>query len=163
MTRSFLSLLLVFLMGSAVQADYLGTVYTPNGSAVTVIVTTYELSSAQRASNDNYVATNYPNATLLRSSTRRYNCHSYAWYSTSSSNTRWMDTPGDDTYWNDGSYTYTNSPGYNAKASYVYGDHSAIYKGSSMMYSKWGQLGLVYHHYAYCPYWGGVNIINYYQ
>lgn len=136
--------------------DYYSTVYTPRGTPVTVITMTTELTAAQIAANNNYVYTYYPSATLERSSTRKYNCHSYAWYSTSSANDRWMNTPGDDTYWLDGSYTRWQIPFIwfsNMKLSYASDDHSGIWVGTSnYVRSKWGQLGLVYHYWDYAPY-----------
>lgn len=30
--------------------------------------------------------------------TRKYNCHSYAGHSTSTTNNKWLNSPGDDTY-----------------------------------------------------------------
>ncbi|TDC45644.1 hypothetical protein E1258_30110 [Micromonospora sp. KC207] len=136
--------------------DYASTVYTPRGTAVSVTTTTYELSSAQITANNNYVTSTYPSATLERNSSRKYNCHSYAWYSTSTSNDRWMNTPGDDKYWQDGSYTRWQVPYQwfsSMKLSYASDDHSGIWVGTgSYVRSKWGQLGQVYHAWNYAPY-----------
>ncbi len=66
--------------------DFLSYVYTPNGSAVIVTWVTDELTSSEIAANDAYVRSLYPEATLLRSSTKKYNCHSYAWHSQSFNN-----------------------------------------------------------------------------
>ncbi|GAA2707020.1 hypothetical protein GCM10010429_18450 [Micromonospora olivasterospora] len=136
--------------------DYASTVYTPRGSAVSVTTMTTELTSAQITANNNYVYNNYPSATLERGSTRKYNCHSYAWYSTSTANDRWMNTPGDDRYWQDGSYTRWQVPYIwfaNMKLSYASDDHSGIWVGTSnYVRSKWGQLGQVYHYWNYSPY-----------
>ncbi|WP_326550521.1 hypothetical protein [Micromonospora sp. NBC_01813] len=136
--------------------DYYSTVYTPNGSAVTVITMTSELTSAQIASYNSYVATNYPSASRERNASRKYNCHSYAWYSTSTANDRWMNSPGDDQYWLDGSYTRWQIPYIwfsNMKLSYASDDHSGIWVGTgSYVRSKWGQLGLMYHFWNYSPY-----------
>ncbi|MFI7434467.1 hypothetical protein [Micromonospora haikouensis] len=136
--------------------DSASTVYTPNGTAVSVTTMTYELSSAQITANNTYVDTTYPSATRERSSSRKYNCHSYAWYSTSTSNNRWMNTPGDDKYWQDGSYTRWQTPYVwfsSMKLSYASDDHSGIWVGTgSNVRSKWGQLGLMYHAWSYSPY-----------
>ncbi|WP_157367790.1 hypothetical protein [Alloactinosynnema sp. L-07] len=136
--------------------DHGGTVYTPKGTAVAVTVTTYELSAAQINSLNQYVASNYPNATRETNASRRYNCHSYAWYSASTSNTYWMDTPNDDKYWNDGSYKLWHPPYVwfaNMKASWKSDDHSGINDGtSSYIRSKWGQLPRMRHYYNYTPY-----------
>ncbi|MFV2017880.1 hypothetical protein [Micromonospora sp. LOL_023] len=136
--------------------DYYSTVYTPNGTPVSVITMTSELTSAQITSGNNYVATNYPSATRERNASRKYNCHSYAWYSTSSANNRWMNSPGDDQYWLDGSYTRWHPPYIwfsNMKLSYASDDHSGIWVGTgSYVRSKWGQLPLMYHYWNYSPY-----------
>lgn len=147
--------------GPGIQ-DYNTYVYTPKGSAVPVIYRTYELSASQIAANDAWVRSNYPNATLLRSSSRKYNCHSYAWHSQSTSNSYWMNTPGDDKYWQDGSYYLLYyCPANNAKASYASDDHSAHIDSSGNLQSKWGQLGLVRHTTCYCPY--NCSTINFYK
>lgn len=136
--------------------DYASTVYTPRGTGVSVTTMTYELSSAQITANNNYVATTYPSATRERNSSRKYNCHSYAWYSTSTSNDRWMNIPGDDKYWQDGSYTQWHAPYLwfsSMKLSYASDDHSGIWVGTgSYVRSKWGQMGLMYHAWNYSPY-----------
>jgi len=136
--------------------DYGSTVYTPRGSAVAVTTMTYELTSSQIASYNNYVQTNYPSASRERNASRKYNCHSYAWYTTSASNDRWMNTPGDDRYWQDGSYTWWHPPYIwfsNMKISYASDDHSGIWVGtSSYVRSKWGQLPQMYHYWNYTPY-----------
>lgn len=145
--------------GQGVSDDYPSTVYTPRGSAVPVTVMTVEMSTAEINAYHTHVATYYPNATRETSATRKYNCHSYAWYSQSTSNTRWMDTPGDDKYWTDGSYRaynimYDGYPNY-MKASYASDDHSGIEdrtRGNMWIRSKWGPGPRMYHYYNYSPY-----------
>ena len=136
--------------------DYAATVYTPRGSAVAVTVMTFELTAAQISSYNSYVATNYPSATRETNASRMYNCHSYAWYSTSTANNVWMNTPGDDKYWLDGSYTQWHTPYIwfsGMKLSYASDDHSGIWVGtSSYVRSKWGQLPRMYHYWNYSPY-----------
>lgn len=53
------------------------------------------------AANQSMLST-YPSARLLRSANPSDNCHSYAWYSTSSSNKYWINDPT--AYTTDGSY-----------------------------------------------------------
>lgn len=118
--------------------DYYSTVYTPNSSAVTVIVMTYELSAARIAATNAAAESNYPNATRETNASRRYNCHSYAWYSQSTSNIRWMNTPGDDKYWQDSSYV-SGPIKWSSRVSYGNDDHSAIAISGSSYRSKWGQ------------------------
>jgi hypothetical protein len=136
---------------SGLTKDYYSTVYTPKGSAVTVITMTYELSLADIAACNSWVETNYPNAIRLTNCSRRYNCHSYAWYSQSASNTVWMNTPGDDTYWQDGSYISASITG-GQKVSYASDDHSAIAISSSVYESKWGSLPVMRHAPCDSPY-----------
>jgi len=138
--------------------DYSTYVYTPNGSPVSVIYTTWELSQADINAMDYYFDTTYPLADRLRSASRRYNCHSYAWYSQDAGNTIWMDDP--QTYWDDGSYepTTLQSPGVRL----VYAperQHSALVDSPNGYYvkSKWGQAGLYGHPYWYGPYGSSVD------
>lgn len=142
--------------------DYATTIYTPRGTAVSATAMTTELTSAQITSYNNYVATNYPSATRETSASRKYNCHSYAWYNQSTSNSIWLNTPGDDKFWQDGSYV----PSYNVgaggrKVSYANDDHSAITVDAIKFRSKWGQLPRMYHSYNYSPY--NSSALYYYQ
>lgn len=129
------------------------TVKTPQGTSVTAIKMTTELTAAQITAANNAVATKYPRATRQRSATRKYNCHSYAWHSTSSTNNIWINNPGDDKYWTDGSYRLNSTVGQaGRKVSYSNDDHSAITINATEFYSKWGQWGLMRHAYNYTPY-----------
>ncbi|MBV9791948.1 MAG: hypothetical protein JOZ51_27425, partial [Chloroflexi bacterium] len=138
--------------------DYYTTVYTPYSSAVTAIAMTTELTSSQISSANSYVASVYPQAVRETNASRKYNCHSYAWHNQSTSNSIWINTPGDDTYWTDGSYTRWQIPYRwfdNMKVSYVNDDHSAIDipNGSSPLFrSKWGQYPRMRHAPSYSPY-----------
>ena len=132
--------------------DTTTTIYTPNGTAITAWVYT-ELSAAQITANNNYVATNYPNATRETDASRKYNCHSYAWYNQSTSNNAWIDSPGDDQFWLDGSYSLSsNTSAANRKVRYGADDHSAIAVNAIRFRSKWGQLPRMFHTYSYSPY-----------
>ena len=156
---------------TALNSNNYGTVTTPNGSAVTVIV---DMSWAEVSSylgifppinfdvaleQSELLEMTYPSATLYRDPAPNYNCHSYAWYSTSSSNQYWMENPS--LYISDGSYegrtavvgckvTYQNS-------NYLY-THSGIVVGTPggpvTVRSKWGALGVFTHDVNDCPYLG---------
>lgn len=141
--------------------DYATTVYTPRGTAVPAIAMTYELSSSQIASCNASVAAAYPNATRLTNCSRRYNCHSYAWRSQSTSNTIWINTPGDDKYWQDGSYFPASIVAAGHKVSYGSDDHSAIALSASLYDSKWGQYPVMRHAPTYTPY--NSSVLNVYQ
>ncbi|MDX6610940.1 MAG: hypothetical protein QOD75_126 [Blastocatellia bacterium] len=149
---------------SIFAADYYSTVSTPQGTLVPVVVGGYELTSAQIASANAYVADNYPLAVRETDASRKYNCHSYAWHDQSTSNNKWMGSPGDDTYWNDGSYLSTTSGVANRRVSYPASkDHSAIVYNSTTFRSKWGQLPRMRHAYSYCPYWSSGITLKYYS
>ncbi len=144
--------------------DYSVTsVRTPKGSVVPgTIQRTWELSSTDIAGWADWVKTRYSCAALLRSASRKYNCHSYAWYNQSTSNTIWMNDPGDDKYWQDGSYQFSkrfqyvcvgpNAAANGSRVSYEKGDHSAIYYTNGWMQSKWGQGPVMQHGSACAPY-----------
>jgi hypothetical protein len=142
---------LFILIGiSAALADYNCNVYTPRNSKVPVFCKTYESPPAEILASNNYVKVTYPKAAILRPSSRKYNCHSYAWYSQSTSNSVWMDDPSK--YWLDGSYYQYNYFAPGIKIYYV-NQHSAISTGTTgYLYSKWGKLPLMYHYYTYSPY-----------
>lgn len=129
-------------------------VYTPKGTYVEVYLRGEELLDSQKNQINYYFDTAYPQATRLRGATTNYNCHSYAWYSTSSNNIFWMDDPSP--YKTDGSYRNVGflptSPG--QKLYYpVLGGHTAIVNKTSSsiwgvdMTSKWGSAGLYKHTY----------------
>jgi hypothetical protein len=133
-----------------------GTIYTPNGTAVAV-VELEEYSQSYLDYLDNLVITTYPQATFVSSSTRKYNCHSYAWYSSSTSNTWWMDDPS--AYMTDGSYTRVYSALSASKVHFPIGNHSMrIYDAysNSLRYatviSKWGAGPVMIHNPFYSPY-----------
>lgn len=139
-------------MWVAVVSTTFAQLYTPRGSYVSVIGPNTETqSSAQIAATNASAQQQYPNATLISSATGRYNCHSYAWNSTATSNNYWLNSPSDDAYWLDGSYTYTTSA--NAqKWSYSVGDHSANTYSGGTFQSKWGAWPVMRHAWNYSPY-----------
>ena len=146
--------------------DSKGYVYTPNGSEVAVDFITRELSADAKIEMNNRYAVEYPDATLLRSATCKYNCHSYAWYSQSSSNNVWMNDPS--AYWNDNSYTYRMIPNAGYKMVWYRNGHSGIVESVSdyigppssaaffapfvTVVSKWGEYGLYRHSGDNSPY-----------
>jgi uncharacterized protein YxeA len=138
------------------------TVKTPKGSNVSVIIRGEEMTSAEKASLNNSYVSAYPSATLVSTSTSNYNCHAYAWYSDSTSNQYWMNSPS--AYMTDGSYTsFTNliSAVIGTRVYYDNGEHSGIvYEAggplASTKYlkviSKWGMAPLMKHRADYSPY-----------
>lgn len=132
-------------------------VYTPSGSAVDVVIRGEELSSSQITAINNRTISSYPQATFVSGSTTNYNCHSYAWYSTSSNNVNWMDDPCK--YMSDGSYSQVSSPLLASRMYYSVGNHSAlIYDANSNVLSnatvksKWGMGPVMIHQASYGPY-----------
>lgn len=139
-----------------------GYVYTPKHTRVTA---SYNLTWADtklteqeaNAINQSMLKT-YPGVSLLRSANPSYNCHSYAWHSTSSSNKYWINDPT--AYTTDGSYFSSFSKSPNKITYKQLSDGSIIYSGivtsssgkPTVVTSKWGALGLFSHAKANCPY-----------
>lgn len=138
------------------------TVKTPKGTSVPVIIRGEELTLTQKTQLNNSYINSYPSATFVSTSTSNYNCHSYAWYSDSTSNTYWMNDPS--SYMTDGSYSsFTNliNAVIGTRVFYDYGEHSGIvYEAggplASVKYlkviSKWGMAPLMKHRADYSPY-----------
>lgn len=137
-------------------------VTTPKGSKVSAIkdYTWSELGYTQSEcqKQHNLVKKQYPSVTIISGISPKYNCHSYAWHSTSTSNRYWINNPS--TYITDGSYKKASVYKLNSKLIYTYsGDiiHSGIISGVSDKHltyvtSKWGSLGVYKHLYYDCPY-----------
>ncbi|GAA2516724.1 hypothetical protein GCM10010201_11800 [Pilimelia columellifera subsp. columellifera] len=134
----------------------LGKVQTPNGSSIEVEQRSEDLTDVQLRNYHTYVASLYPRAARETSASRRYNCHSYAWHSQAPSNNSWMMSPGDDIYWQDGSYQIWRRnlpylPG--MRWSWGSDDHSGFEVGKSgRVRSKWGELPVMTHSWEYSPY-----------
>ncbi len=156
------------LMGSDKEANYWESypyatrayTTTPNGTSVEVIYTGEQFDSATRDEIDEEFRNRYPQATLMESSTTRYNCHNFAWNSQSPRG-YCMNNPFP--YMSDGSYTKTKTPVAMAKI-YYEGEHSGIispsYTGGPFVptvFSKWGSGPLVQHRENYSPYSGSIS------
>ncbi len=143
------------------------TLTTTFGRTVTGLVGLTEYTASEKLSLDSYYSVFYPSATLLASSSRLYNCHSYAWNMSEGGVTCWINgsnisqpnldgtvSANDDNiaqYWYDGLYSMTI--GRKAEKIYYYrGDHSAIRSNVSGKYeSKWGAGPLMRHSPTNCP------------
>ncbi len=159
-----LSVLIVFFITAcSPEGSYTETtIYTPNGTAVTALKISSELSSSQIREYDAYATDNFPNTYKLRSSSTYYNCHSYSWHSQSSANSYWINSPEQEKYWDDGSYSFKTSTSgsipsnYSSNkifhVSYVNDDHSAIIYTSKTLASKWGAGPVMVHAPDDCPY-----------
>ena len=137
------------------------TVYTPNGSMVFVyrdLTWSNFNKNYDEALQESQAMAHQYKATLIRNPNPKYNCHSYAWYSTSSSNPYWMNNPSK--YIVDGSYISSNgsiSDKVTYKNSYGY-SHSGIVTGYNEITSKWGAAGLYRHTVDNCPYHLGATV-----
>ena len=144
-------------------------IYTPNGSQVAHEQNTCNHPSGYHGALDDYTETTF-GVTLISPGTCAYNCHSYAWYSTSTSNSFWIPNPM--IYMTDGSYSQVMSGMYSNSISAQSGDkvfygtaanivdsHSAILVsspsvyalGSRMARSKWGHAGVFEHAVSNVP------------
>lgn len=129
---------------------YAQCTYTPQGSRVSVAYSMEEFTEAQKLSQKEYIAKQYPKAIYLSEATSTYNCHAYAWRN-SSSDVYWLNY--EDIFWLDGSYVEV--PFYDPKAtkiSYTSDEHSACCSYGRYVISKWGKLPLVKHQPEDCPY-----------
>ena len=148
-------------------------IYTPNGSPVVTFLMC-ESSIEKRKSLDQYYAQHYPHAVQIKtydncSSTRKFNCHGYAWLRVEQNIDRWIGTgwPNDivdpeKIYITDGSYTEVSQETYPGKVFWASGDHTAITtEQQGIFISKWNEWPLMKHAWNYSPF--GSNNLKYYQ
>lgn len=120
------------------------------------------LTEEQVQATEEQYSRNY-SATRLRNYSVKYNCHSYAWIDTSSSNLYWLDTPivfmADRTYIQNLSLPtagnivfYDSDYGSESDHSGIVYSFSGGYGGGVMVISKWGSAGLYLHSLYDCPY-----------
>lgn len=140
---------------------------TPGGSPVDSLYnltwSNHGITYSEAVAAQNQYLQIFPNIRVISNPAPAYNCHSYAWYSTSTSNKYWINDP--DIYMGDGSYTKTTSPAVGNKVywsnSNPEDNHSAIVhakSGSSITcISKWGVLGVYTHSLNDCPYSGAIG------
>ncbi|MCF0255443.1 MAG: hypothetical protein HUK10_04020 [Bacteroides heparinolyticus] len=164
--KTYLFYLWMMIVSINIYADTVA-LYTKCGKSVTGIILS-EMSTAEISQIDAYSISTYPNAVYLGSSTRTYNCHSYAWNMTQGGQTCWVDatisTSNDNLskYWTADYYGETTEQ--NAQKIFYYeSDHSAVTSLVSGMYeSKWGKGPLMRHAPGYGPY-PSMNIRKYYR
>ena len=162
------------LMVSASTLVVNGNVITPNGTPVPHYEhltygdhnTTVSAVQALETNYQNTWPTSY--AVKFQNANPKYNCHSYAWHNTSTSNYCWIDNPS--YYWTDNSYQryYGTIQNISRVVYYTtYPEHSAIVSSTSgstvFVLSKWGCLGAYYHNLTYCPYWSNNVEARYYR
>ena len=138
------------------------TLYTPRGSAVPAYIDTTWNDHRTTQARADQISTAYlgiyPSAKIIRTSNPKYNCHSYAWHSTSANNRYWIDNPAP--FVTDGSYT-KDYAGTNHRITYrTISNNSYIHSGIitstagglTTVSSKWGNLALFSHEHFDCPY-----------
>ena len=146
----------------AVYTNY--TIQTPKGTSVNALkLVSGELTSSEKNELKNYWLDYYNNRiTFAGEATYEYNCHAYAWYCSEGYSYVWINTPGDDAFWNDGSFVLTTTPDENSKVSFASDDHSAIMTSQSgYLKSKWGASPLFIHTKNDCPY--NSSTLRYYR
>lgn len=158
--------LLCFLKSELKADDTQRNIYTPRGTLVGDSYETDEFTyGTTREYWDDYYASAYPNATQLTlwdeeySSSRRYNCHGYAWHMIGDDDINdpvWIgyyDYGQTYKYWEDESYSEV-AVQYASIVDYS-GDHSATTTGQTDIYiSKWNMYPLMRHHKNYHPGYG---------
>jgi hypothetical protein len=84
---------------------------TPKGTTIPANLISYPSPHTQATINsiNTYVTNTYPNAIKLENPTTAYNCHNYAWVKSTGGGSYWLNTPGDDLFWNDNSYLQTSN------------------------------------------------------
>ena len=135
-------------------------IYTKGGQAIDVCI--YEdYDSLDIININNYFCSKFPNATFLDNSSKKYNCHSFAWNLSDGGslkcwiNQEFKSKPNIAKYWTDDYYSETTEQ--NAVKVFYYNkdsDHSAIVSPTvaGMYESKWGAAPLMRHAPNYGPY-----------
>jgi hypothetical protein len=147
----------VFLIVGNVRADHIGHVITPKGTRVPVTVKTAELPLNEIMHYNRIMRIRYPNAVFIGNSSRKYNCHSFAWVYRDNI---WLNAPHQETYWLDKSYRQVRGWPCRrlARISYRSGrDHSAVVfdPAIELLISKWGIGPKMIHTSHNCPYGRG--------
>ncbi len=185
--KTILLILLVtfsFKLLSQTRSD----VKTPNYSNVIACIMP-EDNDSWRYHLDTLNAGKFPNARFIYtypssgdpsisySSTRKFNCHGFAWYMSSNEgsglnepDSRWIgkDSGNEDEhiYWEDGSYTEIPNIEHPCVISYdpSIADHSAISQSTSgKVVSKWADGPLMYHDWDDCPFMDESPELIYYK
>ena len=152
-------------------------IFTPNGSPVVTFLMD-EQSDYLRSYYDSCYISAYPNATPMEKfgtyySTRKFNCHGYAWLRVGQGIDRWIGTGHKDwgdiddpekIYMTDGSYVPVPQSIYPGKVYWggTNEDHSAITTNHpDTVISKWNEWPLMKHKLNYSPFGGSSNLEYY--
>lgn len=87
-------------------------------------------SATDIASLDKYIANYHSSFSKVRSASSKYNCHSYAWYPTASTNIYWIEDPSP-IYNNTSYWTLWHVPMRNLQS----GDRVTFWSGSTLLHS----------------------------
>lgn len=132
------------------------TIFTPCGKSLTGFLRSEFPANLIPRINEDFQGP-YRNATIISNASNKYNCHSYAWHQSNSSNSVWIDAYYGGSlqlskYWTNDVYLSCNSSDAE-KIYYSNGDHSAIRSSNSGKYiSKWGNGPVMEHDPTDCPY-----------
>ncbi len=140
-----------YLSGTTTRSGiqyYLGTYGKYNVTSFCLKHKSGDYTTSEKNAMNSTILSIHPSWVLVFSATAKYNCHSYAWIQTSSSNVYWLDSPT--TFSSSSAFRYIGSDcavSTNDKIIIVdyRGDvqHSAIiYNNSELTYSKLGSAGV---------------------
>jgi len=151
------SLYIGFTFSAKAQCEDIGMydIFTPMGNLVYTMIQC-EAPLEYRKSLDSYFCNLHPNAQPIItydgvSSTRRFNCHGYAWIMVEYGVDRWIQgipTPWTEKFIDDGSYIKVSQETYPGKVYWEGSTHSAITtEEPGWFISKWGEGPLFRHRY----------------
>ncbi len=152
---------------SEIQNSGVHYVSTPNGSSVAAVYgytyADFNTSVLAVKSAQTKLLAQYDSAVIVTdvsSNTSSYNCHSYAWHSTSTSNKYWINNPS--AYMTDGSYAsgtarvgfkvFWSNSSYGTIHSGIVYSLSTSATNPTKVTSKWGMCGVIRHNTNDCPY-----------
>jgi hypothetical protein len=161
--KMFCLTMFVLLLGrTTLQAQGLAIIYTPHGSLVPYAGYYDEYTEEEIAALDLHYTQGWPDAILLNHSSAQYNCYGYAWYNSEGNMPYvWIDSPGEEVFWTDLSYLSAPTDADHEKIKYG-SDHSAITTSTQGTFiSKWADGPLMEHISDECPY--DASELNYYS
>lgn len=133
---------------------------SPMGNDIEVFIFDEEFTQSEKDSIAKRFKAARPQIEVISEATSTYNCHSYAWYNSSSQwNHYWMNYPT--TYMSDGSYTKIPAINQCINRDIIYygtpgEEHSGVLlskpSGGFHVLSKWGKGPLILHDINDCPY-----------
>lgn len=142
---------------------------SPMGNDIDVFIFDEKFNKSEKEAIAKHFKDAYPQIEIISEATNTYNCHSYAWYNSSSQwNHYWMNYPT--TYMSDGSYKKIPDIDQCINRDIIYygtsgEEHSGVLlskpSGEFYVLSKWGKGPLVLHEINDCPY--SIDNLSYYR